>query len=300
MLAYTVTRDAINVVVDGCTASMPRDAGHADLLLAELAKEDTSPEGIQRVKDLLDGKKAIVAYSDGDAEFMVDGTIRYKGEKLPPVLAQKITDCMKDGVPYMNLLNFFDRLKANPSQRAIAELYSFLEHRKMPITPEGHFVAYKGVTEDYWSLTGNRDTKVLQGKTDSAGHILNRVGEVIEVQRNHVDDDANRGCSSGLHAGSIEYASGFGPKVVIVDIDPADVVSIPYDCCCQKLRACKYKVVADFVEELTNGGVDAKYQPYGGLPVYEFGESDFDVAVDLGDEDDGDEESNSWFDSFMG
>jgi hypothetical protein len=31
---------------------------------------------------------------------------------------------------------------------------------------------------------------------------------------------------------------------MIVEIDPADVVSVPHDCNCQKLRTTKYKVVS--------------------------------------------------------
>ena len=71
---------------------------------------------------------------------------------------------------------------------------------------------------------------------------------MIEVERNGVCDDKNIGCSSGLHAGSVQYATDFGAggKVVLVEINPADVVSVPEDCNCQKLRACKYKVVGEY------------------------------------------------------
>ena len=34
--------------------------------------------------------------------------------------------------------------------------------------------------------------------------------------------------------------------MLIVEIDPADVVSVPSDCNCQKLRTCKYTVVAKY------------------------------------------------------
>ena len=33
---------------------------------------------------------------------------------------------------------------------------------------------------------------------------------------------------------------------MIVEINPADVVSVPYDCSCQKLRTSKYKVVGHY------------------------------------------------------
>ena len=37
---------------------------------------------------------------------------------------------------------------------------------------------------------------------------------------------------------------------MVVEINPADVVSVPNDCDCQKLRTSKYKVVAHFERKL--------------------------------------------------
>ena len=95
----------------------------------------------------------------------------------------------------------------------------------MPLTPDGNFLAYKGVREDY---------------TDwHSGKFSNKVGDVNEMTRNNVCDDANVGCSDGFHAGSYEYAKGYahnGGNLMIVEIDPSDVVSVPHDCDCQKLR----------------------------------------------------------------
>lgn len=281
MLAYRITRDAINLVVDGETISIPRDALHADAVLAALA----AGEGADKIKDLMDPAKAMVKYSKGDARFLLDGTVEYKGERLPRILAEKATECLKDGVPYQHLLNFFDRLKANPSQRAIEELYAFLEHKDMPITPEGHFLAYKGVRENYWSQQGNKTTKVIEGKTNETGHIYNGIGETIRVRRNHVNDDARVGCGSGLHAGSVAYATNWSQITVIVDIDPADVVSIPFDCECQKLRTAAYKVVGDFKGAIKAGGVDKNNEPYAGSPVTHDFDTSVDVAVEAGLED---------------
>jgi acyl carrier protein len=90
------------------------------------------------------------------------------------------------------------------------------------------------------------ETVVLQGEVDSTGRLLNKVGATIEVERSSVDDDFRQGCSHGLHAGSLSYAKGWGQRVVLVEIDPADVVSVPEDCNCQKLRCCKYTIVGEY------------------------------------------------------
>ena len=107
-------------------------------------------------------------------------------------------------------------------------------------------MAYKGVQGDYYSKTAG-SIIVIKGKVVN-GKIYNGIGEEIEVERNGVCDDRNQACSSGLHAGSVTYATNFGRggHVVIVEINPIDVVSVPDDCSCQKLRACRYKVVGEY------------------------------------------------------
>jgi hypothetical protein len=46
--------------------------------------------------------------------------------------------------------------------------------------------------------------------------------------------------------GSEEYATSFGQRTVIVKVNPRDVVSVPLDCDCQKMRVCEYEVTADY------------------------------------------------------
>jgi hypothetical protein len=126
----------------------------------------------------------------------------------------------------------------NPSRRAVNELYAFLEHKNMPLTPDGNFLAYKGVRSDF---------------TDwHSGQFTNKVGDVNEMPRRNVCDNANIGCSDGFHAGSLDYARhyGNGGHLMVVEIDPADVVSVPLDCDQQKLRTSKYKVVSLFEKKL--------------------------------------------------
>ena len=82
--------------------------------------------------------------------------------------------------------------------------------------------------------------------------------------RNSVCDDANIGCSYGFHAGSYEYAKGYassGGHLMRVEIDPTDVVSVPLDCDCQKLRTAKYKVIAihESIERPLDDGIYGEY-----------------------------------------
>jgi hypothetical protein len=83
------------------------------------------------------------------------------------------------------------------------------------------------------------------------------------MPRNKVDDNKEVGCSYGFHAGTLEYASDFASdfdKLVLVEIDPADVVSIPTDCNFQKLRTCRYKVVAEYEKPLVESNCASRFQ----------------------------------------
>jgi hypothetical protein len=156
---------------------------------------------------------------------------------------------MKDSAP---IVNFITRLQANPSANSVAELYTFLGYKSLPTTPEGKVLGYKGVQFDYWSTTGNADTIVVQGQTNERHQILNEVGATIEVARRCVDDNKDNHCSFGLHVGSFDYASnwsGEDGKLLLVEFDPADAVSVPTDCNFQKLRVSKYKVIADITDQ---------------------------------------------------
>jgi hypothetical protein len=189
----------------------------------------------------------------GDVSVTDAGVFR-NGVMVHNHVCDRILDFLRDGLDFQPLVNFMVKLDANPSRRAIEELYRFLEHKKMPLTPSGNFLAYKAVQGDFYSITAGQADKVLRGVVDSFGRILNSVGAEVEVSRNYVDDDRARGCSSGLHAGSLEYATGFMPsdgRLLIVEINPADVVSVPDDCDCQKLRTSKYKVVGEYARPLT-------------------------------------------------
>lgn len=121
---------------------------------------------------------------------------------------------------------------SNPSKRAVTELYGFLEKNSLPITPDGHFLAYKKVRDSFLD--------VHSGKFD------NSVGKVVEMERNKVDDDKNNTCSTGLHFCGMSYLNSFGgERTVIVKINPRDVVSIPTDYNEAKGRACRYEVIGE-------------------------------------------------------
>jgi hypothetical protein len=185
------------------------------------------------------------------------GEVAYKGELLPTPLAQKVMSLIEQNLPVTLLERFWENLKLNPSYNSIRELYDFLAYKELPITEDGCFLAYRGLREDYYSVHGNTSTKVLQGTVNSQGHIYNGVGEHIEVARGDVDDDRHNHCSHGIHAGSYNYAKDWSRgKLVVVKINPKDVVSVPSDYNCQKLRCSAYTVINEIAHEIEEVATD--------------------------------------------
>ena len=175
----------------------------------------------------------------------------YNGEAMPCALADKIRSIVQEGLPISLFAKFWDNLHENPSANSVRELYDFLAYKELPITEDGCFLAYKGLNKNYWSISGNKKTRVTKGKVDASGRIYNAVGQEIEVRRWDVDDNRQNNCSFGLHVGSLNYAEDFAQGVVVVvKINPKDVVSVPEDFDCQKCRVSAYKVVDVFSDEI--------------------------------------------------
>ena len=163
------------------------------------------------------------------------GVVTYNGEAVDNSLTTRMLAMLDEGFDLVPMARFLENLMANPSYRAVNELYSFLEKGEMPITPDGHFMAYKAVRADY--------------KDIHSGTFDNSIGQVCSMPRNAVDDDKNRTCSSGLHFCSFAYLPHFAHAnghVMLLKINPADVVSIPADYNDTKGRCAKYEVVGEY------------------------------------------------------
>ena len=232
MIPYILTDNSLTIVVDGKALTMESSNPSFNE-----AKKLLSAEKYDELPDLFDTPKAVERFAEGSIK-VSDGEVSYKGEVIHNHVVGRILDFMRQGLPYKPLTRFVEKLMDNPSRRAVNELYAFLEHKNMPLTPDGNFLAYKGVRSDF---------------TDwHSGQFTNKVGDVNEMPRRNVCDNANIGCSDGFHAGSLDYARqyGNGGHLMVVEIDPADVVSVPLDCDQQKLRTSKYKVVSLFEKKL--------------------------------------------------
>jgi hypothetical protein len=185
----------------------------------------------ERVRDIIEPKQVVLNYGQGNVSVQGE-TLYWKGKPMHNALTTRMIAMLQDEFPIEPLVNFMENLMSNPSRQAVNELYGFLEKNSLPITPDGHFLAYKRVRENYFDChTGTMD---------------NSVGKIVEMERNEVDDNRNQTCSTGLHFCSHSYLAHFsGARTVIVKINPRDVVSIPSDYNDAKGRACRYEVVGE-------------------------------------------------------
>lgn len=226
-----------------------------------------------RVERTIDRAKAINTYGKGKV-VVKDGNVYYNGQPLHNALTIKMLNMMNQGFNITPLVNFLDRVMLNPSSTAVEELYLFLESGHIPISPEGYILAYKAVNRDY--------------KDYHSGKFDNSVGSEHEMRRNEVDDNRNNTCSRGFHFCSLSYSKQFlrtGGHLMIVQINPADVVSIPNDYNNTKGRTWRYKVVGEYevvgkdYNDFTDKEVVTTYSP----EYVEDDDDDEDEGIDLGD-----------------
>ena len=270
--AFILTENSLTVSVEGKTYTI--NSGHPSW---RQAIESLKRKDYDSLKDLVSVKKAFSAFT-GDKVKVIDNQVFFNGEPIHNYLSDKILSFMEKGLPHESLIKFLERLMANPSRRAVNELYAFLSHKNLPVTDAGTFLAYKSVRSDY---------------TDHySGNFNNSIGNTLEMTRNNVCDDHNQGCSVGFHAGSLEYASSFGggeSVLLIVEIDPADVVSVPSDCNCQKLRTCKYTVVAKYDGPLPEHYTKDAQSAYD--PQDDSEDEEYDDGSDWDEDEESDDES---------
>lgn len=196
----------------------------------------------QELTDLAD-IPAFIEKSTSGRVTVKDGDVYFDDEVLHNAITRRILWTIEqkyDPEPYML---FLDNLMDNPSKRAVEELFGFMEACNMGITEDGHLIAYKRVRPNYNDIHSNS--------------ISNAVGQKPSMRRNRVDDNKDRTCSQGLHFCSFSYlphfsSGGNGEHVMILKLNPRDVVSIPSDYNDAKGRACLYEVIGEYEGDLSD------------------------------------------------
>lgn len=261
MKAHIITSDGCTIYIDGKSYSADKSHPRYTQIV-----EAIRAEAWDDIPGLVSIAIAVQNYTTGTA-VTVDadaGVVSYQGEPLRGYLVERILAMMNDGFNIKPMTSYLENLMQNPSKRSVDELHGFNEYGRMPITEDGYFIAYKRIRGWFDTYTGkvlNKPAYLLDNE-DLARlpYTVNGVtvdlvdGELtVSMPRNKVDDVAERTCSYGLHFCSQEYLKSFsGDKIVVLKINPADVVSIPTDYNNTKGRCAKYQVIDVLSEEEFN------------------------------------------------
>lgn len=274
MLSHIITENSITVMLKGKPFIIDRT--HTNFSkVEECIKQGCSEEA---VLELANTKKIIQKFIDkpsynNSLVQIVDGEIKYNGEVVNSSLSRRIISLMEKGFDISPFTRFMENLYKNPSYRAVNELYGFLEACNLPITEDGHFLAYKKIREDY--------------KDCYSGKFDNSIGSICEMDRNKVNEDCQQTCSSGLHVASYGYMKSYsGARIVICKINPADVVAVPVDYNNSKMRVCRYEVVNEVsldgeeIEEDCISDDDTYHEDYGCPEEPLYNETESGVVTD--------------------
>jgi hypothetical protein len=250
---YIVQGSNITVVIGTTPHTISRSHITYNKVLEAIKANDWDTVGA-----LVEPKQVVLNFGQGNVS--IEGEkIFWKGREMHNALTKRMVAMIQEDFPVEPLIAFMENLMENPSKRAVNELYGFLEKNTLPITSDGCFLAYKKVRQDYLDCHSgtvlnkpaaymtDEDTAALEeavGKNSEVTVAVEDGVTVVSMERNLVDDDQNRTCSTGLHFCSQDYLRSFGgERIVILKINPRDVVSIPNDYNDSKGRCARYEIV---------------------------------------------------------
>lgn len=235
-ISYTITSSGLNMVLKGRPVSLSKTSLVYPDVVEYIKGNDEHDEDV--LLDMMDSSKKLGDISDGNVTIK-DDQVFYKGVFVENVLTEKLLGLIEEGFDATPWVKFLDKLMENvgPSRDS---LFNLLEHHNTPITPDGNFIAFKRVRSDFRDI--------------HSGTFDNSPGKVVKIDRSKVDADSNRTCSHGLHACASEYLGSFyascdGYKVVMLEVDPRNVVAVPADYSFSKMRVCEYKVLCEVQPE---------------------------------------------------
>lgn len=247
MNSYIFTLDGLSIVANGKHYVVTKTHRNYDAIKSAMRAKD-----FDSVDGLINVAAALVNYAQGtkievDAEA---GVVLYNGTEVDDAIAEHILEMLADDFDIMPMVKLLGRIMSNPSERARKETYGWIRHNGMTITEEGFIVAWKRVKDDFTSFYDNKT--------------MHTVGERTVLDRSQCDQDSTNTCSRGLHFCSHgylpQYMSGRG-QVLMLELDPADIVAIPDDYNFSKGRACGYKVI-----DALNGDARIKIEKEDVLP----------------------------------
>lgn len=233
-IASLVTASGILLFLDGKQFTIGTDHPNFAKIKTALANKK-----FNEIPLLADVVSSVRTWLNNGRDLELRGDQVYlNGVPFSAEVTTKVLSMIKAGASVEPLANFLRKVRQNPSNTAQNELLLFCVANGFMIHEDGDLVAYKSVRGNYTDI--------------HSGKFLNSVGKVVTMERGQVDDNRDRTCSTGLHFASYDYAStwagnidGVNRRLMVMKINPRDVVSIPSDYNNQKGRCARYEVIAE-------------------------------------------------------
>jgi hypothetical protein len=283
-IPYVLGSDSITVYLKGKPYPINKQAHTYPMVLAAIKSGD-----VNALEQAINIRQGIVNnLTKTNKSVRIDGSrIFYDEREVTGLVASRVFETIRLGLDTAPITNFLGNLMLNPSKRAVDESMGFIEACDLPLTEDGFFLAYKRVNATYFDVHSstvlNKPAELMtaedritingtQGKQSEVKVELINGVTTVSMPRNLVNEDRDQTCSEGLHFCSFSYLSSFrGARIVILKINPADIVSIPSDYNNSKGRTCKYQVVGEVdlgLDTLPTTKLDSGYTTkFGTKPV---------------------------------
>lgn len=257
--AFLVTPAGVTLFINGQLSAVPTDHANYSKILDALNRK-----AYDEVLALSDVRSTVRKFLSTDPDFaLVNDLVTFKGNPYSAAITDKVLSMIDAGASAEPIFNFLRKVEQNPSATARAELLLFCVANGFLIDTDGNIVAYKSVQGSYLDIHSGRvfykpaslmtdAEKAKYALPQTAGNVTMQIvnGELqVSMPRNAVDDNRDRTCSYGLHFASHEYASTWAGRgshhLLVLLVNPADVVSIPSDYNNQKGRASVVTPIAE-------------------------------------------------------
>ena len=172
MLSFTIGANSITVFIDGEINTIDSSHANYDPLLGELRKP-AGERDLAAIKSFVTVMAMISRYVHGRVS-LTDAAVLFEGNPVGDLLAKRMLEIFQQGIDVTPYAMFMENVRANPASYVHQELYEWMEKGKLPITPDGHLVAFKKVRDDYKDChTGRFDNSVGSSKpTTGLSHTL--------------------------------------------------------------------------------------------------------------------------------
>lgn len=233
-LDYVFTDDGVTIVGDNGEVIVLSRTSPMYLTVVESLKE----KNFLSVRKALNLKVAFERHTEGAVDVDEFGNVRYNGRLLRNKISDAIAKMVSNGENFKPLMLFLQKAHCCAKQEQVDQIFDFVDQLGFYITENGNILGYKYVhVKEDGSLTDCWTKKLNYN-----------VGETPYMNRDSVCADRNMACAAGLHVGTWEYVSQMG-NLVAVEVNPMDVVSVPLDTSCRKMRTCRFTVIQEIKNE---------------------------------------------------